>query len=203
MLTLFLSSWWSETSAWVTTSKSLRWRYGPSWRPRCSCPTTWGASALAPNSCCRTNTSSASTRTHWGCKATARGRWATPVNRCGLNQASETWLAPQVDGFEVWERPLSKQRLAIAVLNTQEIGGPRGFVIRAAPGWRVCKPACNVTQILPQYKDMGVQPTYSKMVLRVNPSGTVLLTVTPVSDFKLYNMEWQDTPVKHQNNAFL
>eukprot|EP00066_Takifugu_rubripes_P006118 XP_003970661.1 PREDICTED: alpha-galactosidase A [Takifugu rubripes] len=126
----------------------------------------------------------------------------------GINQdplGKQGYLSGKVDSFEVWERPLSKQRLAIAVLNKQEIGGPRGFVIRAAQGWRVCTPACNVTQILPQYKDMGVQPMFSKMVVRVNPSGTVLLTVVPVSgDFKeVYSMEWQDTSVRHHNNAFL
>lgn len=105
-----------------------------------------------------------------------------------------------MDSFEVWERPLLKQRLAIAVLNKQEIGGPRGFVIRGAPGWKVCNPACNVTQILPQYKDMGVQTAHSKLVLSVNPSGTTLLTITPLSsDFKdIYKLGWQDTSVKHR-----
>lgn len=88
----------------------------------------------------------------------------------------------KVDSFEVWERPLSKKRLAIAVLNTQEIGGPRGFFIRAAPGWKICDPQCNVTQILPQYKDLGVQTPHTKLVVSVNPSGTTLLTVTPTSD---------------------
>ena len=97
-----------------------------------------------------------------------------------------------MDSFEVWERPLSKQRIAFAVMNKQEIGGPRGFVMRAAPGWKFCNPACNVTQILPQYKDMGIQTAHSKMVLSVNPSGTALLTITPVSgDFKgLYTLGW-------------
>ncbi|KAI4818879.1 hypothetical protein KUCAC02_004175 [Chaenocephalus aceratus] len=89
----------------------------------------------------------------------------------------------KVDSFEVWERPLSKKRLAIAVLNTQEIGGPRGFFIRAAPGWKICEPQCNVTQILPQYKELGVQTPHTKLVVSVNPSGTTLLTVTPTSDY--------------------
>lgn len=104
----------------------------------------------------------------------------------------------------MWEKPLSKQRLAIAVLNKQEIGGPRGFVIRAAPGWKVCNPTCSVTQILPQYKDMGVHTAHSKMVLSVNPSGTTLLTITPLSsDFKVYKQGWEDTSVKHQNGVLL
>lgn len=106
-----------------------------------------------------------------------------------------------MNSFEVWERPLSKQRLAIAVLNKQEMGGPRGFVIRAAPGWKVCNPTCNVTQILPQYKDMGVQTAHSKMVLSVNPSGTALLTITPLK--QVYKLGWQDTSVKHQNSVLL
>lgn len=109
-------------------------------------------------------------------------------------------LALQVDNFEVWERPLSKNRLAVAVLNMWEIGGPRGFVIRAVPGWKICDPQCNVTQILPQYKEMGVQIPQSKMVLSVNPSGTALLTVTPISsDFNsLHKLHWQDTSVQRK-----
>lgn len=104
------------------------------------------------------------------------------------------------DNFEVWERPLSKNRLAVAVLNMWEIGGPRGFVIRAVPGWKICDPQCNVTQILPQYKEMGVQTPQSKMVLSVNPSGTALLTVTPISsDFNsLHKLHWQDTSVQRK-----
>lgn len=106
-----------------------------------------------------------------------------------------------MDSFEVWERPLAKNRLAVAVLNKQEIGGPRGFVIIAAPGWKICDPQCNVTQILPQYKEMGVQTPQSKMVVSVNPSGTALLTVTPISrDFKgLHKLHWQDTSVKRKH----
>lgn len=105
----------------------------------------------------------------------------------------------------MWERPLSKNRLAIAVLNQQEIGGARGFFIRAVPGWKICDPQCNVTQILPQYKEMGVQTPHSKMVVSVNPSGTALLTVTPASsDFNgLYKLHWQDTSVKRKHTTIL
>lgn len=85
----------------------------------------------------------------------------------------------QFDSFEVWERPLSRNGLAVAVLNKQEIGGPRGFAIVAVPGWKICKPQCFVTQILPKYQKMGVQTAQSKLVVSVNPSGTALLTVTP------------------------
>ncbi|KAE8285684.1 Alpha-galactosidase A [Larimichthys crocea] len=111
----------------------------------------------------------------------------------------------KVDSFEVWERPLSKNQLAVAVLNRQEIGGPRGLAIRAVPGWKICDPQCNVTQILPQYKEMGVQTQQSKIVLSVNPSGTALLTVTPVSkDFKgLSKLHWKNTSVKRKHNTSL
>lgn len=110
-----------------------------------------------------------------------------------------------MDNFEVWERPLLKNRLAIAVLNKQEIGGPRGFLISAAPGWKICDPQCNVTQILPQYKEIGVQTPQSKMVLSINPSGTALLTVTPISSTLkgLYKLHWQDTSVKHKQTLIL
>lgn len=102
------------------------------------------------------------------------------------------WLVLQGNSFEVWERPLSKNRLAVAVLNLQEIGGPRGFAISGIPGWKICDPQCNVTLILPQYKEMGVQTKDSKLILKVNPSGTALMTVTPIShNFgKLY---WKHT----------
>lgn len=111
----------------------------------------------------------------------------------------------QFDNFEVWERPLSKKRLAVAVLNNQEIGGPRGFAIVAVPGWKICDPQCNVTQILPEYKEMGVQTKQSKTVLSVNPSGTVLLTVTPLSgDFtKMYKLHWKDASVQRKRASFL
>ncbi|XP_023253795.1 alpha-galactosidase A isoform X2 [Seriola lalandi dorsalis] len=121
-----------------------------------------------------------------------------PLGRQGYHTA-------KVDSFEVWERPLSKNRLAIAVLNKQEIGGPRGFVVRAVPGWRICNPQCNVTQILPKYKEMGVQTPHSKMVISVNPSGTALLTVTPISSDskRMHELYWQDTSVKHKHAGIL
>lgn len=100
----------------------------------------------------------------------------------------------QIDGFEVWERPLLNNRLAVAVLNRQEIGGPRGYVAVAIPGWKICNPQCNVTQILPEYKEMGVQPLLSKVVLSVNPSGTALVTITPISKgFEMHRPHWWDT----------
>lgn len=97
----------------------------------------------------------------------------------------------QGNSFEVWERPLSQNRLAVAVLNQQEIGGSRGFAISSVPGWKLCDPQCNVTLILPRYKEMGVQNKESKLVLKVNPSGTALLTVTPIS-----KLHWKNTSVQ-------
>ncbi|KAM4555367.1 alpha-galactosidase A [Odontesthes bonariensis] len=104
----------------------------------------------------------------------------------------------KMDSFEVWERPLSKRRLAVAVLNQQEIGGPRRFAIRAVPGFKICDPKCNVTQILPQYKEMGVQTHQSKILLFVNPSGTALLTVTPLSSdfYNPHKLHWKETSVQ-------
>uniref|UniRef100_A0A3Q3W121 Alpha-galactosidase n=1 Tax=Mola mola TaxID=94237 RepID=A0A3Q3W121_MOLML len=106
-----------------------------------------------------------------------------------------------VDSFEVWERPLMRNRLAIAVLNKQEIGGPRGFAIRAAPGWKLCDPLCEVTQILPKYKELGFHTPKSPMVVSANPSGTVLLTITPLSSdlTGLYKLHRQDIFVKNKH----
>lgn len=86
------------------------------------------------------------------------------------------------DSFDVWERPLSGNRLAVAVMNRQEIGGPRRFIISVAtlPSWQLCDPKCNVTQILPVYREMGVQNLFSEVTVQVNPTGTTLLTVSPI-----------------------
>ncbi|KAK6473656.1 alpha-galactosidase A [Huso huso] len=86
----------------------------------------------------------------------------------------------RVNSFDVWERPLSDGRYAFAVLNRQEIGGPRQFPLLLAtlPSWKTCHPECRVTQILPSYQDLGVQNLFSALKLTINPSGTVLFTVT-------------------------
>lgn len=70
-----LSSSSLGTLAWVTTSRSLRWRYGPSWQPLCSCLMIWGTFVLAPRGCCRTDTSLPSIRTRWAIKDTSLPRW--------------------------------------------------------------------------------------------------------------------------------
>ncbi|KAM9835710.1 alpha-galactosidase A isoform 1-T1 [Syngnathus typhle] len=101
----------------------------------------------------------------------------------------------KVDRFEVWERPLSNGQLAIAALNTLEIGGPRKFSLQAAPGWKRCNPVCNVSQILPRYEEMGLQIGHQ---VSVNPAGTALLVITPISrkkqDKRLLRMQWSENP---------
>ena len=82
----------------------------------------------------------------------------------------------------MWERPLSNQVLAVAVRNKQEIGGPQKLPLMKVPGWRTCESLCNVTQILPQYKELGVQKQQTALAVAVNPSGVVLFTIQPVSD---------------------
>ncbi|XP_030001666.1 alpha-galactosidase A [Sphaeramia orbicularis] len=108
----------------------------------------------------------------------------------------------KMDSFEVWERPLSEKRLAVAILNKQEIGGPRGYLLAAIPGWKFCNPKCSVIQILPQYKDMGVQPIQSDIMVHVNPSGTTLLTLTPTSS-NTTGLHWQDMSNKRKHTTVL
>lgn len=57
MIMVSFPSSWLGTLAWVMTSRSLRWHYGPLWQPLCSCLMIWGTFVLAPRSCCRTGTS--------------------------------------------------------------------------------------------------------------------------------------------------
>lgn len=88
----------------------------------------------------------------------------------------------KVNNFEVWQRPLSNGNLALAVTNRQEIGGPRHYPLALATlvVWRSCYTHCNVTQVLPRYRELGVQSLFSKLELLVNPTGTVLLVICPV-----------------------
>ncbi|XP_028315380.1 alpha-galactosidase A [Gouania willdenowi] len=103
------------------------------------------------------------------------------------------------NSFHIWERPLSNNRQAVAVLNLQEIGGPRQFAINTIPGWRICNPKCEVIQILPRYKDLSVQTLQSQLVLSVNPSGTTLLTITPISKdhTRFPRLQWNNTSFRH------
>lgn len=106
-----------------------------------------------------------------------------------------------MNSFEVWERPLSNGRLALAVLNKQEIGGPRGLYIGLLPSWKICNLQCNVTQILPAYKELGIQSLHSNLLVVVNPSGTALLSITPISSDvnNHHNMHWQQIAIKDKH----
>ncbi|CAJ1058923.1 alpha-galactosidase A [Xyrichtys novacula] len=119
-----------------------------------------------------------------------------PLGKQGYRTATE-------DHFEVWERPLSQNRLAIAVMNKMEIGGRREFFIRETPSWKICSPQCNVTQILPQYKEMGLQTPQSDLVVSVSPSGTALLTVTPIRDFTSFHKLHQNDLTVHHKRIIL
>ncbi|XP_061301899.1 alpha-galactosidase A [Pezoporus flaviventris] len=81
--------------------------------------------------------------------------------------------------FELWERPLSGRAYAVAVLNQQEIGGPRNFTfpLTFLGNGLACNPACSVWQVLPASRDCGVYSWVSSLSVEVNPTGTVLLKV--------------------------
>uniref|UniRef100_A0A8C9F2X6 Alpha-galactosidase n=1 Tax=Pavo cristatus TaxID=9049 RepID=A0A8C9F2X6_PAVCR len=84
--------------------------------------------------------------------------------------------------FELWERPLSDRAYAVAVLNQQEIGGPRNFTFSLTflGNGLACNPACSIQQILPTSRDWGVYNWVSSLSVEVNPTGTVLLRVVPL-----------------------
>uniref|UniRef100_A0A8D2L6B2 Alpha-galactosidase n=2 Tax=Varanus komodoensis TaxID=61221 RepID=A0A8D2L6B2_VARKO len=85
------------------------------------------------------------------------------------------------NNFELWERPLADGAFAVAVLNRQQIGGPRAFAFSTAllGNGLACNPTCIVQQILPTSKDLGLHNWVSFLKVMVNPTGTVLLkTVT-------------------------
>ncbi|XP_014684049.1 alpha-galactosidase A isoform X1 [Equus asinus] len=81
------------------------------------------------------------------------------------------------DNIEVWERPLSDFAWAVAMVNLQEIGGPRFHTISLASlgGGLACLPACLITELLPVKGKLGFYEWTSSLKLRINPTGTVLL----------------------------
>ncbi|XP_068596550.1 alpha-galactosidase A [Brachionichthys hirsutus] len=105
-------------------------------------------------------------------------------------------LTAKVDEFEVWERPLSGGRLAIAIMNTREIGGPREFDIKEAPGWKLCHPQCMVPKILPQHKKTDVQ-TQRNTKVSVNPSGTALVILSPIGNSERFKKLHTEDTSKH------
>nr|KAF6359798.1 galactosidase alpha [Myotis myotis] len=87
------------------------------------------------------------------------------------------YLLRKEDNIEVWERPLSELAWAVAVVNLQEIGGPRSYTISLASlGQGVaCNPACHITELLPVKTKLGFYEWTSFVKTRINPTGTVLL----------------------------
>ncbi|XP_045673530.1 alpha-galactosidase A isoform X2 [Phyllostomus hastatus] len=87
------------------------------------------------------------------------------------------YLLTKEDNFEVWERPLSSLAWAVAMVNLQEIGGPRSYTINIASlGQGVaCNPACFITELLPTKTKLGFYEWTSCLKTRINPTGTVLL----------------------------
>ncbi|XP_011770150.1 alpha-galactosidase A [Macaca nemestrina] len=83
----------------------------------------------------------------------------------------------QGDNFEVWERPLSDLAWAVAMINRQEIGGPRSYTISVASLGKgvACNPACFITQLLPVKRKLGFYEWTSRLRSHINPTGTVLL----------------------------
>ncbi|XP_016051188.1 PREDICTED: alpha-galactosidase A [Miniopterus natalensis] len=87
------------------------------------------------------------------------------------------YLLREEDNIEVWERPLSNLAWAVAVVNLQEIGGPRSYTINVASLGQglACNPACLVMELLPVKTKLGFYEWTSCLKTRVNPTGTVLL----------------------------
>ncbi|KAK0153433.1 Alpha-galactosidase A [Merluccius polli] len=113
-------------------------------------------------------------------KALLQNRRIIDINQDPLGK--QGYRTATLGSFEVWERPLSNNFMAIAVRNMQEIGGPQKLPIMKVPGWRMCDFLCNVTQILPQFKELGIQRQQTNLAVAVNPSGVALLTIHPILD---------------------
>lgn len=78
----------------------------------------------------------------------------------------------QGDNFEVWERPLSDLAWAVAMINRQEIGGPRSYTIAVASLGKgvACNPACFITQLLPVKRKLGFYEWTSRLRSHINPT---------------------------------
>lgn len=87
------------------------------------------------------------------------------------------------DNFEVWERPLSNLAWAVAMVNLQEIGGPRSYTISVTSLGQglACNPDCLITQLLPVKRKLGFYEWTSSLKTQVNPTGTVLLRLERAS----------------------
>lgn len=126
-------------------------------------------------------------------KALLQNKYVIAINQDSLGK--QGCRMSKGNDFEVWERPLAENRRAIAIFNKQEIGGPKKFALALLPSWKLCNPECNVTLILPKYQELGVVPVQTNLMLSVNPSGTTLLTITPLSNntFQDYKLRWRGT----------
>ncbi|XP_003954083.3 alpha-galactosidase A [Pan troglodytes] len=96
----------------------------------------------------------------------------------------------QADNFEVWERPLSGLAWAVAMINRQEIGGPRSYTIALASLGKgvACNPACFITQLLPVKRKLGFYEWTSRLRSHINPTGTVLLQLENTMQMSLKDL---------------
>ncbi|XP_003276505.1 alpha-galactosidase A [Nomascus leucogenys] len=96
----------------------------------------------------------------------------------------------QGDNFEVWERPLSDLAWAVAMINRQEIGGPRSYTIAVASLGKgvACNPACFITQLLPVKRKLGFYEWTSRLRSHINPTGTVLLRLENTMQMSLKDL---------------
>ncbi|XP_011382105.1 alpha-galactosidase A [Pteropus medius] len=108
-------------------------------------------------------------------KALLQNKDVIAINQDPLGK--QGYLLRKEDNIEVWERPLSNLAWAVAMVNLQEIGGPRSYTINIASlGQGVaCNPACHITKLLPVKKKLGYYGWTSRLKTRINPTGTVLL----------------------------
>ncbi|KAG7279329.1 hypothetical protein CRUP_019025 [Coryphaenoides rupestris] len=113
-------------------------------------------------------------------KALLQNRRVIDINQDPLGR--QGYRTAILGSFEVWERSLSNNFTAVAVRNKQELGGPQKLPVVKVPGWRACEFQCNVTQILPQYKELGLQKHQTNLAVAVNPSGVALFTIRPILD---------------------
>ena len=94
-----------------------------------------------------------------------------------------SWLAFQENNFEVWERPLLNLAWAVAIVNLQEIGGPRSYTISVTSLGRglACNPDCLITELLPEKRKLGFYEWTKSLKTQINPTGTVLLRLESAS----------------------
>ncbi|DAA13132.1 TPA: alpha-galactosidase A-like [Bos taurus] len=92
------------------------------------------------------------------------------------------WLTKE-DNFEMWERPLLNLAWAVAIVNLQEIGGPRSYTISVTSLGRglACNPNCLITELLPEKRKLGIYEWTSTLKTQINPTGTVLLRLETTS----------------------